>query len=74
MENNKVILNLDLFRILLNQESKKLVGKLMKRFEICDDKETIKKECKELIYEEFRNIIDTLNTGKLLFEFKKEKE
>jgi hypothetical protein len=24
---------------------------------------------KELIYEEFRNIIDTLETGKIIFEF-----
>ena len=70
MENNNVILDLDLFKYLLTQESQRLVGKICKRFEISDDKEVIKKECKELIYEEFRNIYDTLITGKIIFENK----
>jgi hypothetical protein len=71
---NKVLLDLNLLKFMLESESKKLVGKLMKRFELSDDKEIIKKECKELIYESFRDINDSLINGKMLFEFKKEKE
>ena len=33
-----------------------LVGEVMKRFEILDDKEAIKAEAKELIYEKFREL------------------
>jgi len=36
----------------------KLVGKIMKRFEIIDDKIILKKETKELIYETFRELQD----------------
>ena len=36
----------------------KLVGKIMKRFEIIDDKTILKKETKELIYETFRELQD----------------
>jgi hypothetical protein len=39
-------------------EASKLVGKCLKRFEIIDDKELLKKEVKELIYESFRDIIN----------------
>ena len=37
-----------------------LVGKLLKRFEILEDKNQIKAEAKELIYEEFRHLRDVL--------------
>ncbi len=37
-----------------------LVGKLLKRFEILEDKDMIKLEAKELIYEEFRHLRDIL--------------
>jgi hypothetical protein len=67
-ENNKIVLDLNLFKIILDQEAKKLVGRVCKRFEISDDKEVIKRESKELIYETFRDIFDTLTTGKFLFE------
>jgi len=45
---------------LISIRSKNLVGKVLKRFEIFDDKETIKSSCKELIYEEFRTLRDLL--------------
>ena len=35
---------------------KALVGKIMKRFEILDDKNAIKKDVKELIYENLRDL------------------
>ena len=41
---------------LLINNSKALVGQIMKRFEIFDDKEIIKKSVKELIYENQRKI------------------
>lgn len=43
---------------LIDFESKKLVGKILKRYEIVNDRETLKSELKELIYEEFRQIRD----------------
>jgi hypothetical protein len=66
---NKISLDLNLFKVILDSEAKKLVGKFCKRFEITDDKETIKKECKELIYESFRDINDLLINGRIIFEF-----
>jgi len=39
-------------------EFPKLVGKVMKRFEILEDKEYLKKEIKELIYESSREMQD----------------
>jgi hypothetical protein len=40
----------------LSTASKTLVGKIMKRFETLDDKETIKIQSKELVYELFRDL------------------
>jgi hypothetical protein len=40
----------------IDVSSKNLVGIVMKRFELFDDKEIIKKEVKELIYENYRNL------------------
>ena len=45
---------------LTNINGIKLCGKIMKRFEIIQDKETLKKEVKELIYESFRDHRDNL--------------
>jgi len=36
--------------------SRTTVGKVLKRIDIFDDKETLKKEVKELIYEEYRTL------------------
>lgn len=46
--------------------SRKLVGKTMKRFEIFDKKEDIKKAIKELIYEscrEIKTLIESFSSG-----------
>lgn len=48
------------------KEFAKLVGKLCKRIEILDDKEYLKKEIKELVYEssrEMRDIFDSYAKG-----------
>ena len=50
----------------LAQSSKTLVGKIMKRFETLDDKETIKIQTKELVYELFRDLkaqLKAFNSG-----------
>ena len=71
---SKIILNLDLLKVVLDQEAKKLVGKVMKRFEVSEDKETIKREVKELVYEAYRDFYDMLLNGKIIFEFNKSKD
>jgi len=48
---------------MMNYESSSLVGKICKRFEIIDNKEVLKSEIKELVYEEFRHIRDLLIAG-----------
>jgi hypothetical protein len=35
-----------------------MVGIALKRFELIEDKETLKKELKEIIYESYRNVRD----------------
>lgn len=45
---------------LIDYVSSSLVGKILKRFEILDNKDVIKKETKELVYEEFRQFRDLL--------------
>lgn len=42
----------------IDHVSSSLVGKLLKRFEIINDKNIIKAEAKELIYEQFRHLKD----------------
>lgn len=43
---------------IVDQEARKTVGIALKRFELIEDKEILKKELKEVIYESFRNIRD----------------
>jgi len=70
MSDNKIILDLNSLKFILESEAKKIVGKCMKRFELSDNKEQIKKEVKELLYESFRDLNDFFINGKILFEFK----
>jgi len=48
------------FEQILNDESRKIVGILLKRFEIIEDKNILKKDIKELVYESFRNLRDVI--------------
>jgi len=66
---NKITINLDLLKILLDQESKRLVGKIMKRFDLSDDKNIIKSQVKEILYEEMRDLGTFFINGKLLLTF-----
>jgi len=54
---------LEYLQELIDDESKSLVGKICKRFEIIPDRELLKKDIKELIYEEFRNFKGLLMAG-----------
>jgi len=65
---SKINLDLNLYKIILDNEAKKLTGKTMKRFELSKDLDAIKKEIKELQYEAFRDIYDSLVNGKVLFQ------
>ena len=61
---------------LTDKSASKLVGRLLKRFEIYNDKNIIKKAVKELIYESFRDLRDSLLVGNYglentYWEFKK---
>ena len=41
---------------LIDTASRATVGKILKRVDIFDDKETLKKALKEIIYEEYRGV------------------
>jgi hypothetical protein len=63
----EITIDLDLLKTIMDSESKKLVGKVCKRFEVCEDKDQIKKEVKELIYEFGRDLKDFFTNGQILF-------
>lgn len=57
---SKIIINESLLRQIFDQESKKIVGICLKRFEIHNNTEDQKKAIKEALYENLRNILDLL--------------
>jgi hypothetical protein len=57
---NNIIIEESLLRNLVDMESRKICGIIMKRYEIIEDKEILKKETKELIYEAYRNLRDMI--------------
>jgi hypothetical protein len=57
---NKLKISEETLNYIMDQESKKIVGKCMKRFELSDNKEEIKSQVKELLYEFMRDLRDTL--------------
>lgn len=66
---------LDAFEEVLKLQSTKTVGKVLKRIEITDNKDVMKSQIRELIYESFRDLGDllfSLNFGLQIssFEFK----
>jgi hypothetical protein len=58
--NIKIIVDESLLRQIFDQESKKVVGICMKRFEIHNNSEDQKKAIKEVLYESLRNILDII--------------
>lgn len=57
---NKIEINLKTLNNIFNKEAQKLVGKCMKRFELSDNKDDIKKQVKEILYEGLRDIQDII--------------
>lgn len=45
---------------IIEQEARKIVGISMKRFEFIEDREVLKKEIKEILYESYRNLRDMI--------------
>ncbi len=62
--NPKIIIDENLLRQIFDQESKKVVGICMKRFEIHSNPEDQKKAIKEALYENLRNLLDMLLLNK----------
>lgn len=61
MEQKKeVVIGEDYLKQVIDYVSSSLVGKMMKRFEVLEDKNAIKSSVKELTYEEFRNFMKIL--------------
>lgn len=58
--NTRINIDENLLRQIFDQESKKIVGICMKRFEIHSNPEDQKKAIKEALYENLRNILDLL--------------
>jgi len=57
---NKLKISEETLNYIIEQEAKKWVGIIMKRYEIIEDKEVLKREIKELLYEMFRNLRDMI--------------
>jgi hypothetical protein len=55
---NRIKLTEETLNQIIDQEARKMVGIALKRFELIEDKETLKKELKEIIYESYRNVRD----------------
>ena len=55
-------INIDenLLKNIFNSEVNKTVGKCMKRFELSENKEEIKRQTKEILYESYRDLRDLI--------------
>jgi hypothetical protein len=60
---NKLKISEETLNYIIDQESKKTVGIVMKRYEFIQDKEVLKKEIKEILYEAFRNLRDMIRVN-----------
>ena len=57
---NRLKITEETLNYICDQEAKKIVGKCMKRFELSDNKEEIKSQVKELLYEFMRDLRDLI--------------
>ena len=80
MQKDLMEVSLYLIDEILEKSSRIMVGKVLKRIDICSDSDILKKTVKELVYEEFRSVkslielhAKSLNfTPTRVVEFKKE--
>jgi uncharacterized protein YaaW (UPF0174 family) len=56
----KLKISEEILNYIIDQESKKIVGKVCKRFELSENKEEIKSQVKELLYEFMRDLRDII--------------
>jgi hypothetical protein len=56
----KLTINRQTMEEIFSNAGRKLVGKVCKRFEVLENKQDIKNESKELIYESFRDLLDNI--------------
>ena len=59
--NNKVTIDMEYLKEIMDFEARKTVGKIMKRFEILEEADLLKSEVKELIYESYRDTLDLID-------------
>jgi len=57
---NKLKFTEEALNYIIDQEARKTVGIILKRYELIEDKEVLKKEIKEILYEAFRNLRDMI--------------
>ena len=57
---NKLKISEEILNQIIDQEARKTVGIILKRYEFIEDKEVLKKEIKEILYEAFRNLRDMI--------------
>jgi hypothetical protein len=60
---NKLKISEETLNLICEQEAKKIVGKVCKRFELSDNKEEIKTQVKELLYEFVRDLRDIIRVN-----------
>jgi len=60
---NKLKISEETLNFICEQEAKKIVGKVCKRFELSDNKDEIKTQVKELLYEFVRDLRDIIRVN-----------
>ena len=73
MDDDDIIIPAKPLKDILDGTSRTLVGKILRRFEVLGDINTIKIDTKELIYEEFRalaNLLHKFRDGRQVRVFK----
>ena len=60
---NRLKISEEALNYIIDQESKKIVGKCMKRFELSENKDEIKAQVKELLYEFMRDLRDMIRVN-----------
>ena len=73
LENKDLHIKEDYLNELINYVGSSLCGKILKRFEILEDKNAIKVNVKELVYEEFRHFRDLIQAHNRGFDIQQYK-
>jgi hypothetical protein len=60
---NRLKITEEALNFIIDQEARKTVGIVLKRYELIEDKTVLKKEIKEVLYEAFRNLRDMIRVN-----------